>query len=72
MGLNKNLHTNVYDGIIHSDKKAEPSQYPLVHGQISKMRHIHIMECYSATKGNATTWKNYLLIHLTFYKMESA
>ena len=58
----QNLHTNVYNGIIHNNQKAEPSQYPLVHEQISKMWHIHIMECYPATKGNAATRKSYLLI----------
>lgn len=33
-----------------------------MHEQISKMWHVHIMECYPATKGNAAARKNYLLI----------
>lgn len=45
MGLSKNLHTNVYDGIIHSDKKAETKPISTnCLGQISKIRHIHIMK----------------------------
>lgn len=48
----KNLHTNVHGTIIHNRQKAETTPVSSTGGWINEMWHVHIIECYSATKRN--------------------